>query len=55
MLFATPLYLLLAVGVIASLLLYFSGVLYRIDFNSLYGRMLTKLKDIISDMEELRR
>ena len=55
MLFATPLYLLLAVGVIASLLLYFSGILYRIDFNSLYGRMLTKLKDIISDMEELRR
>ena len=55
MLFATPLYLLLAVAVIASLLFYFSGVLYRIDFNSVYGRMLTKLEDLISDMEELRR
>ena len=55
MLFATPLYLLLAVAVITSLLFYFSGVLFRADFNSLYGRMLTKLEDLISDMEELRR
>ena len=55
MLFSTPLYLLLAVAVIASLLFYFSGSLYRIDFNSVYGRMLTKLEDLISDMEELRR
>jgi len=55
MLFATPLYLLLAVAVIASLLFHFSGTLYRIDFNSVYGRMLAKLEDLISDMEELRR
>jgi hypothetical protein len=55
MLFATPLYLLLVVAVIASLLLYFSGALFRLDFNSLYGRMLIKLEDLISDMEELRR
>jgi hypothetical protein len=54
MLFATPLYLLLAVAVIASLLLYFSGALYRLDFNSVYGRMLSKLEDLISDMEVLR-
>lgn len=54
MLFATPLYLLLAVAVIASLLFYFSGALYRLDFNSVYGRMVTKLEDLISDMEELR-
>lgn len=55
MLFATPLFLLLAVVVIASLLFYFSGAMYRVDFNSLYGRMLRKLDDLISDMEELRR
>jgi len=55
MLFATPLYLLLAVAVIASLLFYFSGALYRLDFNSLYGRMLSKLEELICDMEELRR
>lgn len=54
MLFTTPLYLLLAIGVIASLLFYFSGALFRADFNSLYGRMLSKLEDLISDMEELR-
>jgi len=55
MLFATPLYLLLAVAVIASLLFYFSGTLYRVDFNSIYGRILNKLEELINDMEELRR
>ena len=55
MLLATPLYLLLAVAGIASLLFYFSGALYRLDFNSVYGRMLSKLEELICDMEELRR
>ena len=55
MLFATPFYLILAVAVIAGLLFYFSGGLYRLDFNSLYGRMTSKLEELILDMEELRR
>lgn len=55
MLFATPIHLLIATAVITSLLCYFSGALYRLDFNTLYGRMLKKLEELISDMEELRQ
>jgi len=55
MVFSMPLYLILAIALVAGLLFRFSGTLYRIDFNSLYGRMLTKLEDLISDMEELRK
>jgi len=55
LIFSTPLFLLIAVSIIAGLLYYFSGPLYRLDFNSLYGRMLKKLEELISDMEELRR
>jgi len=55
MLFSMPVYFLLAVTVIAGLLFYFSGPLYRLDFKSLYGRMFNKLQELISDMEALRR
>lgn len=55
MLLATPLLMIIAVTVITSLLSYFSGALYRLDFNTLYGRMLKKLEELISDMEELRQ
>ncbi len=55
LIFSTPLYLLIPVGIIAFLLHYCSGPLYRLDFNSLYGRMFEKLEELISDMEELRR
>jgi len=55
MIFSTPLYLLALVTVITGLLFYFSGPLYRLDFNSLYGRLFNKLEELISDMEELRR
>jgi len=55
LLLSIPLYLLLAVVAFAGLLFYFSGPLYRLDFNSLYGRMFKKLEELISDMEELRR
>jgi len=55
MMLSTPLYMLIGVSVISILLYYFSGTLYRLDFNSLYGRMLKKLEELISDMEELRK
>ena len=55
MVLSTPLYMLVAVCIITGLFYYFSGPLYRLDFNSLYGRMFKKLEELISDMEELRR
>lgn len=51
---AIPLSFLIVVIVVASILYVLSGPLYRLDFNSLYGRSMTKLEDLIRDMEELR-
>jgi len=55
LIFSTPLSLLVTVTIITILLYFFSGALYRLDFNSLYGRMIKKLEELISDMEELRK
>lgn len=54
MILGTPLIALVTVSIIASLLYYFSGPLYRLDYNSLYGRLHAKLDDLIADMEELQ-
>ena len=41
--------------IVSVLLFVFSGPLYRFDFNTLYGRMMTKLEELIHDMEVLRQ
>ncbi len=53
--FGIPLFLLVAVMLFAGLLAVFGGLLYKLDLNIVYGRVLRKLKEIITDMEELRR
>jgi len=54
MILATPLYLLIAIAVIAWLLFHFAAPIYKADMYTLYGRTLAKLDEIIADMEELR-
>jgi hypothetical protein len=49
-----PLYLWLSGIAMIALLGYFGGKIYRWDLNIVYGRVLKKLEEIISDMEELR-
>lgn len=47
-------YWLLGTLVWAGLMSIFAGPLYRLDVNMVYGRILSKLEAIITDMEELR-
>lgn len=51
----TPWFIVLAVTVLAALLAYFAGPIYRADMYSLYGRSMKKLDEVIADMEELRK
>ena len=52
--FGLPLYMLLG-GILAIVLLaFFGGKIYRWDLNIVYGRVLKKLDEILTDMEELR-
>jgi len=53
--FGIPIFLMTGVILFAGLLAVFGGVLYKLDLNIVYGRVLKKLKEIISDMEELKR
>jgi len=55
LLFSIPLYLLMVIISLAILLYFLSGPLYRLDFNSLYGRMFNKLAELLNDMETLRK
>jgi len=54
LLFELPLYPLLSAILVTGLLAYFGGVIYTLDFNIVYGRVLNKLDHIIADMEELQ-
>ena len=50
-----PVFLWIGVLLFAGLLAVFGGLLYKLDLNIVYGRVLKKLKEIVTDMEELRR
>ena len=50
-----PWFILLAVVVIAGLLSYFAGPIYRADFNIIYGNSMKKLDEIIEELEVLRK
>ena len=54
MMMGIPLIVLIPVAIITALLAVFGGALYRLDLDIGYGNVITKLDDIISDMEELR-
>lgn len=49
-----PVYWLLGILAFAALLGFFAGAIYKFDMNIVYGRVFTKLDEIITDMEELR-
>ncbi|MEQ8881903.1 MAG: hypothetical protein RLQ12_19835 [Cyclobacteriaceae bacterium] len=52
--FGIPYYLLIALVLIMVLLAFAAGRIYRWDLNVVYGRVLSKLDEMIADMEELR-
>ena len=54
LLFGIPVVLLTIVAVITAIISYFAAPIYRWELNLVYGAMIGKLKDIISDMDELR-
>ncbi len=49
-----PVVIPVAIALVAFLLSYFAGVIYRLDMKSLYGRQFNKLEEIIADMETLQ-
>ncbi|MFT6883031.1 MAG: hypothetical protein ACI83W_001089 [Marinoscillum sp.] len=52
--FGFPLYGLIGAFIIILLLAYFAGRIYRFDLNLVYGRVLKKLEEIITDIESLK-
>lgn len=54
-LFGVPLFLLIPSLIFTILLSYFSGRIYKFDMKLAYGYEMSKLKEIIEDMEELRK
>lgn len=51
---AISIFWLFGILIIAGILSYFGGVIYKWDVNMVYGDILKKLDEIIADMEELR-
>ncbi|MFL1897482.1 hypothetical protein ACJRPK_17430 [Aquimarina sp. 2-A2] len=50
-----PIYFIIGVILIASLMSIFAGKIYKIDLNLVYGHVFKKLDEILMDMEELKR
>ena len=55
LLYGIPIFWLLGLLIIAGILSYFGGVIYRWDVNIIYGSVFKKLDEIIADMEELSK
>lgn len=53
--YGLPVFYLLGVIVYAGLFGVFAGHVYRYDVKLIYGRVLKKLREILADMEELRK
>lgn len=49
-----PVFWILGILLITSVLAYFGGALYKLDLKIVYGSVLKKLEEVIADMEELR-
>jgi hypothetical protein len=49
-----PVYWTLGTLLMMGLVSYFSGILYKLDLGTVYGRIFKKLDEILKDMEELR-
>jgi hypothetical protein len=55
MVFGLPIYWMLSMLIIVVLLAVFGGRIYKWDLNLVYGRVLKKLAELISDMEDLKK
>lgn len=49
-----PVFWLLGVLIVSGILFYFGGRIYKWDLNIVYGRILNKLDEMLSDMDKLR-
>jgi hypothetical protein len=54
MIYGLPIYWMTAMLVIITLLAIFGGRIYKLDLNIVYGGILKKLAELISDMEDLK-
>ena len=54
LLFGLPLYWLVGLIIILSIVSYFGGAIGKFDLNIVYGRILKRLDGLLADMEELR-
>lgn len=55
MMFGLPIYWIISMLVIIVLLAKFGGRIYLLDLKIVYGRILKKLEELLSDMENLRK
>lgn len=55
LLYGLPILYMIPITVFLILITVFSGKLYRIDINLIYGHIFRKLEETIADMEELRK
>lgn len=55
MFYGMPIYWMAAMLVIITLLAIFGGQIYKLDLNIVYGGILKKLAELISDMEDLQK
>ncbi|MGK0326040.1 MAG: hypothetical protein ACJA2M_003098 [Polaribacter sp.] len=55
MIYGLPIYWMAAMLVIITLLAIFGGRIYKLDLNIVYGGILKKLAELISDMEDLQK
>lgn len=49
-----PLVGIIAVLIVVIILALLGGIIYRWDLNIVYGRVFRKLKELLTDMEELK-
>ena len=54
MIYGMPVYWILSMLLIIILLAIFGGRIYKWDLNIVYGRIIKKLDELITDMEDLR-
>lgn len=54
LIFGLPAYGLIGFIIIIVILIIFGGKIYNLDVNLVYGRIFTKLDELVSDIEELR-
>lgn len=54
LIFGLPAYGVIGVVIITAILVIFGGNIYNFDVNLVYGRIFSKLDDLVSDIEELR-